>query len=247
MHPIPAVQPYRVVGLETVGSTNAVALDHAHSGDAGKLWVVARRQTGGRGRRGRPWASEPGNLYASLLLIDPADPARLGQLPLVCALALADAVDRMCGTHRLVRLKWPNDLLVDGAKISGILLEAAVVGEGRRAVACGFGLNISHHPELADYAAADLAGLGYRVTPEIGFGALAESVSRQLDRWRHEEFSGILTDWLSRAQGIGMPIRVRLSQDELHGTFVGLDEEGRLLLRGADGSMTTISAGDVFF
>ncbi|WP_197673722.1 biotin--[acetyl-CoA-carboxylase] ligase [Stappia sp. ES.058] len=234
-------------GFETVSSTNAVALDFARKGDPGNLWIVGQRQTGGRGRRGRPWVSEPGNLYASLLLIDPADPVRLAQLPLVAALALADAVDRMCGTHRLVRLKWPNDLLVDGAKISGILLEAAVLADGRRAVACGFGLNLSHHPELPDYAAADLAGLGYRVTAESGFAALAESVSLQLDRWRNEPFSGILADWISRATGIGNPIRVRLSQDELHGTFVGLDEEGRLLLRGEDGSMTTISAGDVFF
>jgi BirA family biotin operon repressor/biotin-[acetyl-CoA-carboxylase] ligase len=247
VHPVHNVPGYRVGGFETVTSTNALALDYAQKGDPGRLWIVGQRQTGGRGRRGRPWVSEPGNLYASLLLIDPGEAARFAQLPLVAALALADAVDRMCGTHRLARLKWPNDLLVDGAKISGILLEASGLADGRRAVTCGFGLNLSHHPDLPDYAAADLAGLGYRVSPKSAFAALSESVALQLDRWRNEPFSGILADWISRATGVGNPIRVCLSQDELHGIFVGLDEEGRLLLRGGDGSMTTISAGDVFF
>ncbi|WP_208979006.1 biotin--[acetyl-CoA-carboxylase] ligase [Stappia stellulata] len=236
-----------MAGYEAVTSTSVVALEKARAGDPGNLWIVGQRQTGGRGRRGRPWVSESGNLYASLLLIDPAEPARLAQLPLVAALALAEAVDRMCGTHKLARLKWPNDLLVDGAKISGILLEAAALADDRRAVTCGFGLNLAHHPELPDYAAADLEGLGYRVAPDVAFFALAESVSSQLARWRSEPFAGILSDWLARAQGIGLPIRVRFERTELHGTFVGLDEEGRLLLRGEDGSMTTVSAGDVFF
>ncbi len=191
--------------------------------------------------------SEPGNLYASLLLIDPASGDRVAQLPLVAALALAEAVDAMTGSYGLVRLKWPNDLLVDGAKISGILLEATVLADGRRAVACGFGLNLAHSPEIAEYRATNLAGLGFSVTPEQAFRALAASVAAQLTRWRREPFPGIIDDWRSRAVGIGAPIRVRLDDRELDGIFAGLDADGRLVLDRGGGSHVTVSAGDVFF
>lgn len=173
-------------------------------------------------------------------------PARIGQFPLIAALALADAVDTMTGSYGLVRLKWPNDLLVDGAKISGILLEATMLADGRRAVVCGFGLNLSHHPELPDYKAADLAGLGYQISPEQAFTALAASLARHMQRWREAPFSSCLDDWRSRAVGIGAPIRVRLENRELNGIFAGLDPEGRLVLETGD-TRQTIAAGDVFF
>nr|WP_245165379.1 biotin--[acetyl-CoA-carboxylase] ligase [Stappia sp. 28M-7] len=229
-----------------MGSTNSAALAAAAEGDPGNLWIVAGRQTSGRGRRARPWVSEPGNLYTSLLTIDPVPPARIGQFPLIAALALADAVDTMTGSYGLVRLKWPNDLLVDGAKISGILLEATMLADGRRAVVCGFGLNLSHHPELPDYKAADLAGLGYQISPEQAFTALAASLARHMQRWREAPFSSCLDDWRSRAVGIGAPIRVRLENRELNGIFAGLDPEGRLVLETGD-TRQTIAAGDVFF
>lgn len=173
-------------------------------------------------------------------------PVRIGQFPLVAALALADAVDTMTGTYGLVRLKWPNDLLVDGAKISGILLEATMLADGRRAVVCGFGLNLSHHPDLPDYRAANLAGLGFQVTPDRAFAALAASIAQQMTRWREAPFSQVLDDWRRRAVGIGAPIRVRLEDRELNGIFAGLDPEGRLVLETGD-TRQTIAAGDVFF
>lgn len=230
-----------------LGSTNSHALAAAGEGDPGNLWIVARRQVAGRGRRARAWVSEPGNLYTSLLLIDPGEGERVGQLPLVAALALAEAVDAMTGSYGLARLKWPNDLLVDGAKISGILLEATVLADGRRAVVCGFGLNLAHHPDLPGYAAADLAGLGFSVAPERAFRALAESAAKQLARWSGEPFAGILEDWRRRAVGIGAPIRVRLEDRELTGVFAGLDSDGRLVLDQGEGRHMTVSAGDVFF
>ncbi|MCC4245549.1 biotin--[acetyl-CoA-carboxylase] ligase [Stappia indica] len=243
---VPGVAGYRVAAHAELGSTNSAALAAAGEGDPGNLWIVAGRQTSGRGRRARPWVSEPGNLYASLLTIDPVPPVRIGQFPLVAALALADAVDTMTGTYGLVRLKWPNDLLVDGAKISGILLEATLLADGRRAVVCGFGLNLSHHPDLPDYRAANLAGLGFQVTPDRAFAALAASIAQQMTRWREAPFSQVLDDWRRRAVGIGAPIRVRLEDRELNGIFAGLDPEGRLVLETGD-TRQTIAAGDVFF
>ncbi|MBA4613243.1 biotin--[acetyl-CoA-carboxylase] ligase [Stappia taiwanensis] len=243
----PEAGGFRVAAFSDVSSTNAVALEAAANGDEGNLWIVARRQTAGRGRRARAWVSEPGNLYASLLLIDPATPERLAQLPIVAALALAHAVDHMCSAYHLAQLKWPNDLLIGGRKISGILIEASTGPDGRRAVVCGFGLNLAHHPDLPGYPTADLAGLGYPVQPEAAYRALNQAMATQLDRWRREPFSAVLDDWRGRATGIGRPIRVRLADRELEGVFVGLDDEGRLLLRGEDGANRVISAGDVFF
>jgi len=243
---VAGVAGYRVAAHAELGSTNSAALAAAGEGDPGNLWVLAGRQTSGRGRRARPWVSEPGNLYASLLTIDPMPAERIGQFTLVAALALAEAVDAMTGSYGLVRLKWPNDLLVDGAKISGILLEATLLADGRRAVVCGFGLNLAHHPELPDYKAANLAGLGFPVRLERAFAALAASVERYMMRWREEPFSLCLDDWRRRAVGIGAPIRVRLEDRELNGIFAGLDPDGRLVLEAGD-TRQTIAAGDVFF
>lgn len=205
------------------------------------------RQVSGRGRRARAWVSEPGNLYASYLARDPASGDRLAQLPLLAALSLSEAVDAMCGTYALAKLKWPNDLLVDGAKISGILLEATTLPDGTRAVVMGFGLNLVHHPDLADYRAADLAGLGYRVTVDEAFMALAGSLDRRLRDWRADAPGQLVADWQARATGLGETIRVRFETGETHGIFEGLDEIGRLRLRHADGTLTSVSAGDVFF
>ncbi len=244
---MPGLPGIRVAAHREVGSTNALALEAAARGEAGGLWIVGGLQTAGRARRARSWMSEPGNLYATYLGIDPGPSERLAQLPLVAAIALSEAVDRMCGTLRLARLKWPNDLLVDGAKISGILLEATQLADGRRAVVFGFGLNLVHHPDLADYRAADLAGLGYQIDVERAFLELARALEARLSSWRERPFAVQIEDWLERSVGVGGPIRVRLDKCETSGIFQGLDGEGRLMLRRDDGTVSVISAGDVFF
>lgn len=238
---------YTAIHLDAVGSTNAEAFERARQGAASGLWVVARRQTAGRGRRGRVWTSEPGNLYSSLMLRDPVEEARLGELPLVVALAVHDAVAAALPPFARADLaiKWPNDILYSGAKLCGILIEATTTPEGR-VVVIGIGLNCAHHPDVTLYSATDLAKVGYPTEPEAMFALLSAAMARRLDEWRTGSFAPLREAWLSRARGVGETITVRLPTREITGIFSGLDGEGRLLLR-HDGAVEAISAGDVFF
>ena len=238
---------YTAIHLDAVGSTNAEAFERARQGAASGLWIVARRQTAGRGRRGRVWTSEPGNLYSSLMLRDLVEEARLGELPLVVALAVHDAVAAALPPFARADLaiKWPNDVLYAGAKLCGILIEATATPEGRVVVA-GIGINCAHHPDVTLYNATDLAKAGYPTDPQAMFALLSAAMARRLDEWRAGSFAPLREAWLSRARGIGEAITVRLPTREITGIFSGLDEEGRLLLR-HDGTLETISAGDVFF
>ncbi|HEY1545915.1 MAG TPA: biotin--[acetyl-CoA-carboxylase] ligase [Xanthobacteraceae bacterium] len=233
-----------LIALDTVGSTNAEALAHARAGVRGPLWVTARTQSAGRGRRGRTWVSEPGNLYASLMLTDPAPPARAAQLAFVGALAAADAILATAPvlTGQLA-FKWPNDLLLRDAKVAGILIEA----EGTRPliVAIGIGVNCSHHPAGAEYPATDLAAAGAAVAVEALFAALSDAMVRRLREWE-KGFASIRAAWLARAAGLGGELRARLGTRELTGRFDGVDEDGRLQLRRPDGMLETIAAGEVF-
>lgn len=231
---------------DTVGSTNAEALAASRAGQRGPCWVVAKAQSGGRGRRGRAWTSAPGNLYASLLLTDPAPAERVAQLSFVTALAVRDAVVACApALAQMVRLKWPNDVLCDGAKLAGILLE----GDGGTpfSVVIGIGVNCGHHPDSAEFPATDLAARGAAVSPGQLLTALSAAMVARTGQWnRGDGFAGIRADWLDVAAGRGGMIRVRLEQRELTGRFEALDETGRLLVKTEDGAIETIAAGDVF-
>ena len=232
----------RVVTHETIGSTNAGALDRALAGERGPLWITAQRQTAGRGRRGRAWVSEPGNLYASLLLTDAAPPERAAELSFVASLAVHDAISgRIPGLASRLALKWPNDCLIDGCKFAGILIE----GE-RRALAIGIGINCVHHPENTAFPATDLAVAGVRASPDSVFAALSTAMTARIAQWsRGEGFAATRADWLKRASGLGKSIRVATAEGERSGIFDTLDEGGRLTLRFADGTTETVTAGDV--
>jgi BirA family biotin operon repressor/biotin-[acetyl-CoA-carboxylase] ligase len=196
LEPIAASAGVRLIVHDIIGSTNGEALALARAGDRGPVWVTASSQTAGRGRRGRAWVSEPGNLYASLLLTDPSPPQRAAELSFVAALAVHDAVGgRVPGVAARLALKWPNDLLIDRCKFAGILIE----GEGA-AVVIGIGVNCTHHPADTAYPATDLASAGIRATPEGVFAALSAAMVVRLDQWkRGEDFPAIRTDWLERA------------------------------------------------
>lgn len=246
-HPAPGAPDFRFEAHESVGSTNNLCFERARDGNPGNLWIRSDIQTEGRGRRGRDWASPVGNLFASLLLVNPEPAARIGELPLAAAVALAEAVDKAAGTLQLVKLKWPNDLLVEGAKLSGILLEAETLNDGRQAVVLGFGVNCVSHPLLSLYRATDLRSLGFQVSAERLFEALTSTMADQLVQWQQPGgFETIRRAWLKRAAHLGNRITVKLGQEEITGIFADLDARGHLVLRQDDGRQRTIFAGDVF-
>jgi BirA family transcriptional regulator, biotin operon repressor / biotin---[acetyl-CoA-carboxylase] ligase len=247
LDPTAAAAGFRLIAHDVVGSTNSEALAAARAGEAGPLWVVAGEQTAGRGRRGREWVSAPGNLYASLLLCDPAPPETAPQLAFASSLAVYDAIaDRARDLRDGLALKWPNDVLHADKKLAGILIESEMAGS-KLAVAVGIGVNCSRHPAQASFPATDIAEAGGKVSPEGLFSVLSHCMMRRLDQWnRGAAFRGIRADWLNCATGLGGEITVRLPGRDLAGYFEGLDDAGHLLLRGVDGKLQTITAGDVF-
>jgi len=234
-----------VVLLDLADSTNAEALRRARAGERGPLWVVAKEQSAGRGRRGTAWVSPAGNLHATLMLTDPAPPATAPQLGFVASLALHDAaITAAPALAPRLALKWPNDLLCAGRKIAGILIE----GEGDPVtVAVGIGVNCHRHPDAAEFPATDFSAEGADVDAAALFDHLAAAMQARLAQWnRGCGFGGVRAQWLGRALGLGQPIRVRLSERETTGRFETIDDSGRLVLRTAQGGVEAVAAGDVF-
>jgi BirA family transcriptional regulator, biotin operon repressor / biotin---[acetyl-CoA-carboxylase] ligase len=256
LDPIAVNAGLRLESLETTGSTNAEARLRAQHGEGGPLWITATAQMQGRGRHDRTWISPPGNLYASLLLRDPSPFEHAPQLAFVAALALRDAVALEAKTLApQLKFKWPNDLLLDGRKCAGILIEGEAAADGeagkRFIVVIGIGVNCSSHPPTGEgsigFPATDLRAHGAAIAPEQLFARLSATMCRRVAQWdRGRGFPAILGDWLTHARGIGEPIAVRNGDVVMQGRFVGLDHAGRLLLERPDGGITKIAAGDVF-
>jgi BirA family biotin operon repressor/biotin-[acetyl-CoA-carboxylase] ligase len=228
-------------------STNDTALDSARAGDPGRLWITAASQTGGRGRNGRSWTSHPGNLFASFLLIDPAPPRRAPELGFVASIALAQALREVLGDGPAVKIKWPNDILGNGAKVAGILLESAPVAQGLACVA-GIGVNCASHPDgPLLYKTNDLSAIaGRKVTPDMVLEPLAAFMAHWLGVWSQPAgFEAIRAEWLTFAAGQGEKIRVTRPKDVVEGVFKTIDATGRLLLQ-QDLNEIAIDAGDVF-
>jgi BirA family transcriptional regulator, biotin operon repressor / biotin---[acetyl-CoA-carboxylase] ligase len=241
-------QAFRVVQHSELDSTNDEALARAREGNAGQLWIVADSQTKGRGRNGRAWFSPPGNLYASLLLLDPAPPHKAAELGFIAGVAAAHALrEILCGDPR-IKIKWPNDVLYDGAKLCGILLESAMLPGGRLACVAGFGVNCRTHPKNTSYPATDLMTIaGPPALPETVFAELTAAMAHWLGVWAAgADFESIRAEWLSLAAGLGAQIRVTLPARTVEGTFQTIDATGRLIVVQAAGAHT-IDAGDVFF
>ncbi|OAM77435.1 biotin--[acetyl-CoA-carboxylase] ligase [Devosia elaeis] len=254
---------YRLAGFDAIGSTNNEALAAAAAGDPGGIWFAALHQTSGRGRRGRPWHSEPGNLAASLLIVPDASPERIATLGFVAGVALnrglaailpqgtfrigIDGADGADGRSRIA-LKWPNDVLADGAKLSGILLEASKTPDGRSAIVVGCGVNVIAAPEGTPYPATSLRALGVERTAEDVFEALSDAWVEAFALWDDGRgVDAVLDLWRDSAAGIGAPVAV--SQDGVvrRGIFETIDSSGRLIIRADDGSRFPITAGDVHF
>jgi BirA family biotin operon repressor/biotin-[acetyl-CoA-carboxylase] ligase len=239
---------WSLVAFDSLGSTNATARELAEDGAGAGTVVWARRQHAGRGRWRRHWDSPEGNLYCSTVLRPAVPAAAAGQLTFVAALALADALAALA-PGLATGLKWPNDVLADGRKISGILLESNVTPDGGLPwVVVGVGLNLVSHPDGTPFPATDLlAQTGRAVTPEAALAAYAAALDGWLARWVRDGFPPVRRAWLDRAVGLGGPVTVRLEPDDVAGRFLGLDGEGALELETAAGERRLITAGDVFF
>jgi len=232
--------------LDEIDSTNAEARRRAETGRLDPVWIAARRQTAGRGRRGRAWASVQGNLHATGLFHLNASPAEAAQLSFAAALAAAETVEAACEPER-VRVKWPNDVLVDGRKIAGLLLESAPVSSGGLWLAVGVGINLAWAPDDAERPATSLLAEGGRLDVESALARLSARFDAWRARWAGEGFAPIRDAWLARAYGLGDPCEVRLDHETLHGRFADLEADGSLRLELRDGGRRSISAGDVFF
>ena len=237
--------PFTLLGLDSVGSTNDEARRRAADGTAADLLVVtARRQTAGRGRRGRVWESPEGNLHASFLIRLDRPLAEAAQLGFVAALALSEALEQLAPGNDF-RCKWPNDVLAGKAKVAGMLLESA--GDGW--VVLGIGVDVDQAPPPGEslYASVALAELGYKGDAHDVLATLCGRLGPWLDCWRREGFAAIRTGWLGRARGLGEATLVRLEAETLSGIFAGLDEDGAMLLDQGAAGIRRVMAGDVFF
>ena len=306
------MSPTSILTLDAIGSTNAEAMRLGLSGTSVPFWLRADRQTAGRGRSGRPWVSEPGNLYASHLLRLACEPTVLHHLSFVAAVATVAAIRRVAAdrntlglatnataapsplvgerwgggasgtttanqkpptpspspqgggeSHRVLdqnlaykpappverptpRLKWPNDILIDGAKLAGILPESTLLPGGGALAVIGIGINLAWAPVGLDRPVACLAAHGIDITPQAMLEALATEMSAALALWDNSNgFPAIRAKWLTDAGPLGVPLSVHAGRDIFSGTFQGLEHDGALILRDHSGYDQRMTFGDV--
>jgi BirA family biotin operon repressor/biotin-[acetyl-CoA-carboxylase] ligase len=237
----------RIEWLETVVSTNEEARLRAQAGERGPLWIAAHRQTAGRGRRGRVWQGQAGNLFATGLYTFQAGPGRAAELSFATALAVADVCDEALRDPARVKLKWPNDVLVDDRKVSGILLESGQAAGGGLWLAIGVGINLVTSPSDVERPATDLVTAGGDLDRTAALEVLVRSFEAYRSRWLVDGFGPIRDAWLARAFGLGQRCEARLANETVSGVFTDLGPDGAMRLDLDAGSRRYISAGDVHF
>lgn len=228
--------------FERIDSTNQEARRRAETGECGPLWLWADEQTFGRGRLGRSWVSEPGNLYATFLFSSAGTAQPAAQVSFVAALAVHDMVKAL-RPGLAPQIKWPNDVLIGGAKFCGVLPE--VVGSDPVRIAIGCGVNLANAPSGTPYP---VTALGKDIELAAALGALDEALSRRLAQWDEGRgFNSIRADWAERAMGLGGEITASSGTRQLSGTFKGLAPDGALILEDAGGALSHIHSGEVSF
>ncbi len=230
--------------LSKVTSTQDIVMIAAQDGDPEGYVVQAMSQTSGRGRHGKQWDAPMGNIYLSALLRPDCDVMRAGEIAFVVAVALSKAFDRYLGDKHVKTLKWPNDILIDGLKISGILLESNLTDGKLDGLVVGMGVNIFNAPELAT-CLNDVA------REPVYINKVRDKILEELDnvysQWQEEGFAPIRAQWLEKAHGLGHPITARLPSETYSGIFSGLTEDGSLILKQDDGTERVIHAAEVHF
>lgn len=231
--------------LSSVDSTNAEAMRRVQAGEQGPLWIIAQSQTAGRGRSGRNWTSETGNLHASLLVTLVAPQPKAYQLALVAGVAVFDGIAAaMQPSPPALRLKWPNDIMIDGVKTGGILVESSL-GSQRLAAVIGIGLNIAATPAALDRPTTCLSVHGTCPEPRQLLEFLAEAMASWLAAWDEGRgFDAVREAWLNRAHPVGERMSVNTGSELVAGTFQGLDADGALLLE-VGGAVRKFTFGDV--
>ncbi len=246
-------QPFSVIELDDVASTNTEALRRAGEGERGPVWIIARRQSAGRGRSGRVWVSSEGNLAATLLISPGCAMGHLHQLSLVAGVAVHDALADLVGGSESaaaagLRLKWPNDILLGPAKLGGILIESSMRG-AEIVAAIGIGVNIGQAPPIAGRPVAAAHQLGATLSPRAFLDVLDRHMRRWLRTWAMgARFDVVRAAWLARCGGTGQPIEINTGSERVYGAFAGIDETGALLVDSVPPSSETprrFTFGDV--
>jgi len=243
---MPAPPP--IESLDEIDSTNAEARRRAEAGARGPVWITAKRQTAGRGRRGRSWETGEGNLAATLLMVTDRPAAEAAQLSFVAALAVADLASAYVPAS-LVTLKWPNDPLIAGKKTAGILVESGAHPAGGLWLAVGIGVNLATPPEHTDRPATAFSEhmVAPPPSPILALSRLVEAFEQWRELWERLGFAPIADAWTKRAHGIGEACEARLPGETIAGVAEGLDADGALRLRTRSGVVRRITAGEVFF
>lgn len=233
--------------LATVDSTNEEARRRAIAGEAGPLWIMAETQTGGRGRQGRAWAPAPGNLFATLLIRPDMSAADAARLSFAACLAVGDLIEAEGGA---AEMKWPNDPLLNGRKVAGVLLEGTGAGDRLDWLAIGIGVNLADYPPADPDAAHPPTSLraatGRAIAPGDALTIIAASLATWTETLRRDGFAPLRDAWLSRAVKLGQVITARLPGREITGVYEDVDETGALILR-AKGVRHQIHAADIYF
>lgn len=251
-----AAAGYKLATFDKTGSTNSEAMQRAREGERGPMWFVTTEQTAGRGRRQRAWIAPRGNLASSILEVMDVTPAVAATLGFAAGLSLEAAV-RAVSVEAALRaggvdpfkfgLKWPNDVLAGGKKLTGILLEAEAV-PGGLAIVVGIGTNVIAAPEGTPTPATSLHALGIQVGAEELFRALSDAWVEFRAIWDNGRgFAEIRKRWLERAAGLGEKVAIHAGAETIEGIFDTIDEAGCLVVRTAEGRRLPVAAGEVYF
>ncbi len=243
---------YHLLSYDVLDSTNEEAKRLAGGGASHGAVIWAKRQTAGRGRMNREWISAEGNLFVSVLLNLTKDLETCAQLSFVTAVAVAETLEGIVPDSDGIGCKWPNDMLLNGKKLGGILLESFTMpdelGKNRQWVVIGVGINIDSFPEHVMFPATCLKEAGVEIiSAKIVLSRFIYNFIHRYDAWAKSGFKEIHAEWMNRAHHLKKPIEVIIGETQVNGVFDGIDNAGRLLLRQKSGVVTTVTAGDVFY
>jgi len=239
----------RIAVYETLPSTQTEALQRLRAGDLGPGWVRARRQTAGQGRMGRHWEGPSGNLMASWYGVMPIELRRVTQLSFVAALAVVDTLSPLLTRPEALKIKWPNDVLYDGRKLCGILVQSEILDDGRLGIVIGIGVNIVEAPAVgASYKTAALnSEANGPQSVEAVLVALDVALSHRLELWLKQGFADTAAQWWALAYGRGLTCLIEQGELSVRGTILGLDDYGALRVRDAADEVHLVTGGSVTY